>query len=594
MEDKDAVQKVKKLLERQKKAIDLDREHFKISKNIASGNGISKADIEAYGNERAIVNMPILDPAVNSICHRFDTNPFAFAFPSEYPSLCDEKELAAVLSKALREICWDGISYVLIYHAADKIKLRVLDNLNTVYGKCKLADGSDCREALYIDKISEHEIKKQYPGFYIENGTIGGVEYSGVARQDGEYEEATYWEQTDKAVKVSKFIGGRLAEEAELPITRIPIVRITGKRVLTEGMDNWRGLPYAVRGLLTTLTYCASLLQERIATAPTFNFWVAAESAPDQESAKQMANLNGFPRACGYYRAFDSGNALPVPARVDKSAGIEELSAHIADLTQTINAIAGSVSAAPPAAGTETAESVLLRRESKDTATDEFLRNLLTGAQSIAAVIKEFYGMFGLPAAEITVSESIFEKAKEMADGQKLTAYVGFFGQNQHMMDFANVLLDTLDLKAESAERVRAVLAERKQKEESGQQQMMQQLQEQNAQSAQALQQAQAESQELNARLAFAQKQIQDLQFANFEMQSDSKAKILIEEMKLKNQMAIKQLEIDLEYAKLGLKAEDAAESNRLKAAELLARQQTEIDASMQEAQEHPTDGGYR
>lgn len=611
MEDSDAIRKAKKLLERQNAVTSLDRADFKISKNIASGNGISEDAMKVWGKDRAIVNIPILDPAVNSICHRFDTNPFSFNAPPGAESLFDSKELAAVLSRSLREICWDGISYVFAYHSGGKVKFRVLDNLNVVYGKCKLSDGSDCREALYVDKISERDIKEQYPDFYIENGTI--ADYDGVARQEGEYEEVTYWERTESGVKASKIIGGRLAEESELPLTRLPIVRITGKKARTKHGENWRGVPYPVRNLLDTLTYCASLLQERIATAPNFSFWVAQESASDHETAQQMAQMNGWPRACGFFRAFADGrdHPLPVPMRVDKSAGIEELGAHIGSLTQTINMIVGSVSGSPPEAGTETAESVLLRRESKETATDEFLRNLLTGAQGIAALMKEFFAMLGMPVEEIAVSESIFEKAKQQSDSQKLAAYVGFLSQNPQSMDFAEVLLETLDLERESKERVQAVLIERKQREAQGIQQMQEQIQ----QGANMLMQAQGENQGLQQQLALAQKQLQDLQLMNFEMQSDSRARILIEEMKLKNQIVIKQMEIDFEREKLGFKAdtdaakiaieaakaennaakaENVADRNELAAAKLASDQMERIETASEEAQEHPTDGGFR
>jgi len=599
-EELDSKAKAKRLWKQRQKITELDRRDFQISRNIASGNGISNDAAQAWGKDRAIVNTPILEPAVNAISYRFESNPFNFQIPQAMQNYMDSDELLAALSKALREICWDGISYVLVYHDnSGKIKFRVLDNMNVVWGKCKLATGQDCKEALYVDKISKQEAEESYPdlkALYPRSGK-SIADYSGPKPEGGEYEEVTYWERDGNMVNVTKFIGGEAVDETALLMNRLPIIRICGKKVYTEGHENWRGIPYPVRDLLITLTYMSSLLQERIATAPTFNFWVANESLKDNEMAKQNARMNGQPRACAYYGALDnSGNQLPGPVKVDKSAGIEELSVHIGNLTQTINSIIGSVAGSEPAAGTETAESVLLRKENKENATDEFLRNLLAGARGIAKVTEQYFIMLGVQAS-IMVSESIFEKAKQQSDNQKLIAFASFMSHNPQNMDFADALLPALDLNADNETNLRNVIEMRKQKE----QQSIEQLMRQGQMQAMQLQQAQGQ-------VATLQKQLQDSERAKFEMESDSKARILIEEMKLNNALAIKKMDLQLEYDKLGLKAGtdnaklelEAAEEknnavrNEIEVAKIANKQQERMEAAFDEAIQHPTDGGFR
>jgi len=604
--EEEAVERAKKLWKDRQKLVERDRKDFAISKSIAGGDGISEDELKAWGKDRAVVNMPILDPAVNAIADRFDNNPFTFKIPEQMEDIVDTDELTAALSESLREICWDGVSYILVYAENGKIKFRVLDNMNVVFGKCRLKTGEDCKEALYIDKISKKEAEKNYPGF--RNFTRTSItSYSGPNIEGDEYEEVTFWEQTDSGVNIYKFIGGELAENMSVPLPCLPVIRIIGKKVKTEKRSNWRGLPYIVRSLLTTLTYMSSLLQERIATAPSFNFWLPEESASDAEKAKQMARMNGTPRAVAYYRALEDGQVLPVPLKVDKSAGIEELMAHSDALEKRISSIAGAV-IAPPATGQETAESVLLRKEGKENATDLFLRNLLTGAQVIAKAIEstlaflasekakelgfdamQYIQSLGLQDIKIEVTESIFAKAKQAADSQKVIAFASFLSQNPQSADFADAMLETLDLSDDSKERMRQALEARKQREQQGIEQLQQQAQMQ----AQELQQAQAAAQELQQQLAMMQKQLEAVQNANMVMQADSEAKVLIKEMEFKNQLAIKQMEIDFKYAELAAKTGNDSEKNSIAAAKVANEQQNKVEAATGAALEHPTKGAF-
>jgi hypothetical protein len=581
-EQETAVERAKKLWKAREKTVKQDRKDFSISKSIASGGGISDAERRAYGEDRAIVNMPILDPAVNAIAYRFDSNPFAFQLPEHLKGMADEKELASCLSKALREILWDGISYLRVYHTPSEIKFQVLDNLNIVFGRCKLDTGEDCKEALYIDKISKEEAEKQYPELckWITRKSI--LNYEGAELDSySDYEEVTYWERMENGVKVSKIISGELADETVLPLSRLPIIRIVGKKVRVDKRDNWRGLPYIVRKLLTTLTYMASLLQERVAIAPNANFLAPEESAGSAEAAKQNAKVNAGPRNMLYYKAFmdDGVTPIPPPVRIDKSAGIEELSVHIESLKQTISNIVGTAGANPQA-GTETAESVLLRRESKETAPDEFLRNLLAGAQGVAAIMEEFFAMFSVPGIKVAVTESIFEKAKQASDSQKLMAFVSFMGQNPMGMDFAEALIATMDLSDENRARMEQALEQRKQKEQQNMEQLMQQGQ------AQAMQLQEAQQQ-----LAVLQKQLQDAQYANFTMQSDSEGRVRMKQLEEENKLAMKQMEIDFKYAELAAKTGTETEKNEIAAAKVANEQLNEIEAATQVAFEHPTEG---
>jgi len=404
-EEKKILKKISDFIDNKSDIHSINVTDFKISKNLSSGNGFSvvnKANI--WKQERAKVSVNILEPVLNAISFKFTDDPFDFKTEANL----DHPELTSILGSTLREICTDGISYVLTYMNEDgSIGFDRLNNFNVLYGDCKKADGADATECLYVDKERiEGNSRASRVGL---SKTIQNI----LNLKQNEVQIMTYWLKTGTdEVTTYEIRGNKITNKVIQVLSRLPVVRFYGKKVWIEYEDGYRGLYYMVKDLLLTMDYEMSLIQEKIATAPTELYIVAQESIG--ENLQDWTRLNDIPRAFRAYKSYDPKTGREIPAPIPNNY-VLNLTEHIESFNLCnlkVNEILGNIGA--EVSKNETAEAVLMRRENKNTAVNEMLKNLLDSSHEIAKLITDFSEM----PCEIT--DGIFVKSKNLQDIQNI------------------------------------------------------------------------------------------------------------------------------------------------------------------------------
>lgn len=544
-EEKEIVKEVKDFIDSRSKFHSIDVEDFKVSKNYSSGNSFSivnKSNI--WKRDRANVSANILEPIVNSVVYRFTEDPFDFT-----GSGFEKEELVFQLSSCLREACIDGVAYLLTAQTEEGVNFSRLNNFNTLYGECVYADGKDVQQVVFVDKEKCEEGKRpDKTGISEHLETVLNFE-------NDEIPVMTYWKKTDTGVITYEIKGSKVTNKTEQNLPRIPVVRIYGKEMFIEYERNWRGFYYIVKKILLTIDYELSLIQERIACAPTEAYLVASESLG--KNLEDWTKINDIPKAFRAYNALSvTGTPLPPPIQNSFILGIEELILSVNKHQDLVSVILGNQSGEN--VGNETAEAVLLRRENKNTAVNELLKNLLDSSWEIAGIISAFTGQ------ETLIENGIFVKAKRDEDLEKLVAFGNIIHSNATLAAMKPLLIKKMSLSEEDSAELAILLNNAGQPNPE--------LLEAQAK----LQQASAEISNLQNALkqAIANNEAQ-LAAAQLRYQSDMEKKQLDYELKLKDQQ-LKEKELELKYqtevADLTIKARNAATEYQLKADEIVAK----------------------
>jgi hypothetical protein len=186
--------------------------------------------------------------------------------------------------------------------------------------------------------------------------------------------------------------------------------------------------------------------------------------------------------------------------------------------------------------GSETAEAVLLRRESKDTAVNDLLKNLLDSSHIIADIIEQFTGM------EVTVSSNIFDKAKIAQDLERIIALTNYVNNNPHAYSILPVLISKLDVDETSKQIILQLMSQEK---EEG---------------------------------ADVKNKIEVLELENKQLKANEQSQVVAAKIEQESRLATKQMdmaikdaEIALEYAKLDVEAnrivkQESADHTRVEA----------------------------
>jgi len=519
---------------------DLNVTDFKISKNLAAGNGftvVNRANI--WKRDRARVSLNLLANIVNATCQTFTSDPFEINTDS-----IEREELTFKLGTVLREAATDGIAYLLAYkeEKSEKINFKRLNNFNVMYDRCEYADGKDCKAALYIDKKDSDE--------YWNKGELAVKLNSVLELKPKEMMTLTYWEKTEDGVDTYSIEGNELVDHVFQPLRRIPVVRFYGKEVFLETWLTWRGFYFQVKEIMMTMDYTLSLIQEKIATAPNHLYNIAAETLGD--NLNQWNRLNDIPKAFLTFKSvyvYDGADGtkqvqmLPPPMPNNYDIGIEPLIAsynfHLNLLNQTIGNIAGESSQ------NETAEAVLLKKENKISATNELVKNLLDSAYEVRDLIEDFTG-----ETNLKLTENIFAKIKKQEDLKNITAFLTMAQQNELVRYTAPVLIEKLDLTDEEKKQLTDGIAQSYQPTQEMQQK------------DQELQQAQQQIQALTAQLNESKAAI-DAQLATAQIKEQGlyERKIMDMEFKFK--------ELELKMAQMQIDSGKKEFDNAMKSADL-------------------------
>jgi hypothetical protein len=564
IDSSEVMKEIDKLLDNRKRVFENDQRDFKVSKNIASGNGFSmnKQKNKNLNVQRARVckSGMVMEPIVNAVVYKFSNDPFEY----QTDAPLDKEELTFQLSSALREAATDGKSYLLIYvDGSLSIKVKKLNNFNVVMAGCDYADGADCKAAVYIDKKITDRKNRRKTQLAIRLQPV--LEFS-----PDEIPFLTYWklrENEDGSTTLCTYTieNDQVTDYDETPARYLPIVRCYAKEAYVDLDVDYRGLYYICKDTLKTIDYAASRLQERIAAAPTAFFTVSNQSLGD--NLEQWENLNDKPKAFLAWDESDGvGNKNTPPQKNDLSVYtgefLECLQADKQDIMMTLGVSAESAKAVP-----ETAEAILLRKDNKDSATSELLKNLLDSAWQIARIVEDISGQ------PCRIVASVFDKMKKQSELEKIMALVQVTASNDVAMAALPSLVERMDLSPEASANLIMQIQSSK-KPTQNEMALQQQLQ-------QAGQQTQAMKDQLMSLNATLESSIYKEQFAysfkiyeaNMRQQIELK-KLMLEEAKLQiaagknmgeGQLKLMELEqnIAAEEKKIQLEAARIAEDAR-------------------------------
>jgi hypothetical protein len=513
MEEKEIKDKLKEFAENYRTEHSTNVMDFKVSKNLAAGNGFQIYNAGTIWNkDRARVCVNLLEPVVNSVVYKFTENPFDFVPQGQFPFETDWSELKFQLGSCLRDAVIDGISYLLVYKKEEEIKYTRLNNFNVIFGECDYSDGEDVKEAVYVDKRDTGKKQTKTEMF----ATFENI----LDLKKNDIPVVTYWFKEGDGVRTVKFEGDEIVSNVFQEIKHIPIVRIYGKEVPINFKKNWRGLYYLVKDLLRTIDFEMSLVQERIATAPNHAYWIAEETLGN--NLEEMSKLNDIPTAFKTYKATNPNNPgviLPPPQKNDLATNVMDLMQSYEMHKATVYEILGTV--AGEEKGNETAEAVLLRRETKDTAVNDLIKNLLDSAHQLCEILFDFTGV------KVNVQSDLFAKARQNEELQKIIALTQFISQNKMAYTVTPVLISKLDVDEKSKQMLIQLLSQ--EKEEGEDQNQM----------------------------------IEMLKMENQQLRADKEAQVVAAQINREAQMAtktldaqIKQEELRLKWAELGMQQE--------------------------------------
>lgn len=601
--EKDLIERVKCFMKDNSDSFEVNNEDFKVSKRVASGLGWGETDKKIWGDDRAEVTVNILRPYINKLTAMYDANPFGLdvknigiqqrdltqiRFILDY--VLKTSDFNVIISDAIRETANDGIAYVLAYHEpigdVFDIKLKKLNNQSVFFPEdCKEANGSDAKMVVHADVIDKDEAKSLYDFSDIEfRGQDILQGFNVIENTKKQCGLITVYEKTSNGIKVSKIIHSKVVDETVLPLKNIPIVRFYGEKVTLDDKENWRGAYYFVADLLRSINFYASLQQERLACSPTTGYLVAEESLAAKDT--KFANLNGAPRAYLAYKAYDnSGNPLPKPERIQQEAQIMDVTNSITGFQSLITNILGDTNTAEPAVN-ETAESILLRKSNSEASISLYIRNAKDSSIALGRIILQMINMVfdvqriinevpiepvnDINGIDVVVVNGPIAASQKEKIVRQLVAFGTLVNGNAEAQKMAPIIIDNLDLTPEAKRFLMQNYAPQ------AQMQIPPQIQ----------QQMVAKDQQLTAQaqqIAELNKTVAQLQQALFEMQNDSRAKILVAQMDNQTKLQIEAMKADASRNELAMKLVAEAEKQT-------AKLQSELQKDIIKAQSNITE----
>jgi len=365
---------------------------------------------------------------------------------SSAPEITNYKLDKGLVSEILKETLEDGKSFLLVRNEGAKLKLKRLSNLQTYVSE----DGA---KAVHVSKISKEKVEAKGVKFSQSRTTVSEAFTSTLAIGKDETYLLTFYELVSDHVEISEFIGSELfGNPAKLPLTRLPIVCFKGEQVFIDNKVNYRGLYYKVKDTLLTMCFLLSYLQEKIVAGPNIQFFVAEETLGD--NLQQWTD--GEPKMLLPYKSIDSvsGERFTPPQRVDQSLYAAEPLAILTKFQEILADILGA-DMAGERKGTETAEAVLMRRESKEAAGNYFVRQLITGFEETAKIMSEYFGATSESTTSYEVADKYFEKMRQASDRELILSLMQIAEKSPA---FAAVIAEKTDLDADTIIKIQAAI----------------------------------------------------------------------------------------------------------------------------------------
>lgn len=586
--EKTITERAREFVKRRKDAIEDDIADLKVSRSFASGFGFTEEDRELRGNARAEITANVMTPWRNAIVSSYTANPFGVS-ARRYDGMdasgvnktlgyeCEKSDIVDVATRALEDLVDDGYAYVLIDTGYDNPQTKtqyskpvLLDNSRVFFDECIDPTGGDAPMVVYLDPILKDTAESRYGLSKLKMKSLADPfqELAYFGKYPGNYTTvATVYELTADGVQISTLVHGmEIGKPRLIPgLSRQPIVRFVGRRVWKQSKEIhvWRGAYWDVFDLLRTINFDMSLYAERIATEPTTKF-LAPKGAFAGQSA-QLSDINKTPKLYVEYNEFDeTGRQISRPDVFPSNKNHGDLLESVSLIKQMVQEILGTPNAEAPA--NETAEAVLLKRSNQEATISRFLKNLKEGLEEVGRVMLEMMpSLFamdrqttsGLLSAIQSTSEyfivcdngPIAQSQKQRANAQLLA--IGKLIREDPSSPVLPIIVKNLEIPDEDKAAIAAAM--------------------QGGNVAQAMQQLQAttmQNQQLQQAFAESQKTVAALQQALFEMQNDSRSKILIAQMESENKLQLKQMELANSSAELQAQiiADAQAQTRKLQA----------------------------
>jgi predicted transcriptional regulator len=524
------IQTVLEFWNENKAVFERDRNDFRRSKSFASGDGFEGVSNKLWSANRARIFADFISPVVDSAISLLENSS---------PEITNYELDKSLANEIFQETLEDGKSFMLVYHEGQSLKLKKLSNLQTYMS-------DDCKKALHVSKISKAAAEAKGKKITQASSPIGEAFVNAISLGKDEMHMLTYYEQKNGIVEISEFAGGELlGQPTRLKLGSLPLVCFHGRKVFIDNKVNYRGLYYKVKDILLTMSFLLSFVQEKVTANPNAQFMAPEESLGDNQ--QQWENLNGEPQALLTYRSRDYIEdqvvQLPPPQRIDQRLFTGEPLEVLTKFEDILSRILGAADGGEKK-GTETAEAVLLRRDSKEAGGNYFIRNLVSGLKTVAKTMAEYSENVLGVAAAFEVADKYFEKMKRERDTEIILSLMQIAEKSPA---FAAAIAEKTELDADTVQKVQAAVDV---------QNLLNNAKQTEAQAAQAmaaLQQAQAQIQSLNDALRDAQQTI-------FTLEVDSKTKLgtkqMQEEAEIRKESIRQQAETEREFARLAWERE--------------------------------------
>lgn len=304
-----------------------------------------------------------------------------------------------------------------------KIEIEHIRDISTVAfdPNCTKFDMSDAEQGAIVSFIPKRKAKRQY-----------GEEVCDIDSKDLNFGNQwtiqpntisliTYYELVEEGCRVVKMIGKYIISEDILPISRIPLYKLTGYSVYRNNAFTSVGIVDRVKDLQIGANIGYSSLIERMNRSPKAGFICTAESINGVE--KEIPKLSSGEVPLFVYKA-----------GTDKPEQIKE-SFEVGDLQGVVNSSLDLMSATIgiPRTGVEginnltsTATEALLKQENSESNVGCFYESLQEVSKAIGETILELYGVDkgSVTLKQVNGPNTITRNAKRRTDILQLSTMV--------------------------------------------------------------------------------------------------------------------------------------------------------------------------
>ena len=499
-------------------------------------------------------------------------------------SIETDNDSKSAMIDAFRKACLTGYGYMIVTTVADemtgepKIVIESASRINAVAFDPSVAtvEGSDAEEGAILNFIPLKKAKRLYgddvvPMSYPMTPCFINVgDFKQWRMPEDSVALISYYVKNESGyVDMYKICGDKVVEAYELPIKIIPIIRLAGNEIYSNGDIDYNGIVQQTMSLELGANIAYSTLIERCGRSAKANYLVNVDAIDGLE--QNMAACNEDDSVAVLWK----GEHQPVPLTEGFQTG--DLQATVSTCRTLLEDVTGI-----PLTGIQggererTATEILRQQISKESNTANYYNNAFKAVRAISKIIIQM--ITGGEDLKFTLENGPSVVTRQMKARQELTALATIMPDNMKPV-IAKYFADTLkdDLGEELSRNIIANLPPDVQFVSETQDptaiHMMNQMKNQMDETMFALEQKNAECEQLRQQLNAAQLSMID----NREQRQQEWQKFIVSE----------QDKVAIESAKLGVQAEKNNDESLIKGAELqikaaeseMNKQESESDA---------------